>query len=200
MPLSTVYGDIHRFTLKLFLSCPAMTLPKFINDLNDFCVRHEMQEVIYGSYLSLQGFDRIVFEINEELVKLGCYVRIKKYKMKEENNQIYWVLVNSVDDSLTTLATKLTTNQTVLFKNILEVFVKEEQEQTEEGALYLPFAKIKNVAKQNKINLNHNELLDIVNSFVKDKWLLENTVVKGRYTLGVRSLVELQPVIDDLKD
>lgn len=94
------YSDHHRFVLQLFVSKPAVTLPEFLGDFNDFCIGHNIPEPTYAGYLSLQGMEQMVLEINEELIKYHSYLRIRKKQMVEEKNMVYWVLVNTIDTSL----------------------------------------------------------------------------------------------------
>lgn len=192
------YSDLHRYTIRMLFRNPAIGLIDFVENLKEYCRRKEVNEDKYNSYFSEQGLDKLTFEINGQFVEFNCQLRIKKHIMIEEDNKLYWVLVNAEDNGLNTLATKLKPWESLLFKKLVEATAIDRFESEKPNkTVYFPTAKIMKFATDIKGSINHNELTLVLNGLVKEQWLFENTTIKGRFCLGVRAYVELQSILED---
>ena len=157
------YGDLHRSTMQLIISKPAITLPEYLTEFNDYCVETKIPETRFGNCLSAAGFDRMAFDINEKFTELGSHLKIKKHVMKEEDNKAYWVMVNIADDKMFLKATSLKPWQMNLFKQIVHLHAKRNSGTRAKKPKYLTTAEIHGLVKTSGVSrVNRGDVVKLL--------------------------------------
>ncbi|XP_034044339.1 non-structural maintenance of chromosomes element 1 homolog [Thalassophryne amazonica] len=124
-----------------------------------------------------------IVTINSKLHPI--FMEIRK-GMSEVNGFQYYALVNMVENDVTRMSSDYADNELELFKKTIELIVASDSG-TASSTDILNSADTLTTKK-----LKKSETEQLLNRFVKDKWLDEK---RGEYSLSTRSIIELEPYI-----
>mmetsp|Transcript_23348 Transcript_23348/g.28775 ORF Transcript_23348/g.28775 Transcript_23348/m.28775 type:complete len:265 (-) Transcript_23348:1346-2140(-) len=181
-----VYGDYHRHCLQLFLRETAIDLEDFKKHLREY---ESNENLNLSDYSSHDGFDMLVGEINNHLNKYTMQLRVRKRTAVELDGKTYWVLVNTKSDPVAQQATTLKEWQVRLFKQFCDMIVSSEL-----GVITSTQA-ISTAQRMRQVSAT--EVEDLLEQLCKEKWLYEDDEKNGRFTVGIRTLVELEALLQE---
>jgi hypothetical protein len=176
------YNDVHRILVQMFMQKKVMT-------------QKEAQQVIDNALRERNittplPFQQAFSTINEQLVPLHLKLA-NRLGVEFESTPMQFALVNTRKDDIAKLFTPLDESQLNIFKVTLILIVKSPDGFTTFEEIKSEYKNLTGTGKADKDILNTLELL------AHDKWLLPGER-KGFYTVGARSLMELNETLETL--
>uniref|UniRef100_A0A7S2S4C8 Non-structural maintenance of chromosomes element 1 homolog n=1 Tax=Mucochytrium quahogii TaxID=96639 RepID=A0A7S2S4C8_9STRA len=173
------YVDAHKIALQTFMKDII---------LEENVLLEVVQGIVdEGSGLEVHSKDQLdgfVQTINNKLDSLDLMFSIRKRKAVEIDQKIYWVLVNTKQDSFSETTTGYPTWCLQAFKTILGQLAQSPYGN-------LTYADIDAAIRDKKKNATKSDVTTFLERLMKDKWLVEDMSRNGRWTASVRTLVEL---------
>jgi len=178
------YRNIHRLVLQAFVQEAAIS----VGDLEKLVVKlcNKLQDRLddFNGDMT-RSLDHFILVINQKLESFGMGLKLKKRRAVELDGKVYWVLVNTLADFTSKLATDLSDKELLAFKKILK---------------FLATSKYGNITfKELSKDLDHEAKEALLDKLLVGKWLeVCPSGGNGKYTAGLRTMVELEHVMRDL--
>lgn len=181
------YTDLERTVLQYVVSmgmCDAESLGLIFSKVMKHFEEEEALPEEVKTQLAQRSLDDSIELINTRIHELGFAIQ-KAHS--QDNNQLFYIYVNIVNDSVSKLFTSYTPKEIDVLKKLIEKIVSDN-DRNHESFVVSSTDAMAICAKFAQLTATQSQLL--LNKLVNDGWL--NYSRRGKYRLSLRSITELK--------